>query len=81
MYSSLLQWGTNNATTTKIIQNLNINMNVLFAIANDSVYNTSDSYTDGFFIAWNKQITTNHQVCFLTNKVSINQYTWLALGQ
>lgn len=63
------------------MQNLNINMNVLFAIANDSVYNTENSYTLGYFIAWNKQLTSNRQVCFLTNKTGINQYTWYALGK
>lgn len=74
------QWGTNNATTTKIIQNLNITMNVSFVIANDSVYNTSDSYVDNIFIVWNNQLTTNNNICFLSNKINANQYTWLALG-
>ena len=62
------------------MQNLNINMNVLFAIANDSVYNTENSYILEYFVAWNKQLTTTKQVCFLTNKTNINQYSWYVLG-
>lgn len=63
------------------MQNLNINMNVFFSIANDSVYNTSNAYSEEIFIIWNTQFTTNSQICFLSNKSNINQYAWLAIGK
>lgn len=56
-------------------------MNVIYAIANDSINNGSDYIYDGlFFIVWNTYYKDKNNLYFFTNKTSIDQFTWLAIG-